>query len=471
MSGTFADDLWDKFDLIIKQVRNGKNFTGTAGKYLLKRAQIEREYAKSIHKLAQDKSFAADTELGTVRDCWNSTRDELADFSNKHETLANELTKIAELIQTYLNDKKKYRKTLVANGDKLTKELKAAEQKESKAKQNYEAAKKKQEESEDEANKVSGTAKEAKAKKSAEAATKKAETADTEYREAVKQLQASQQKFYHDEMPKILEELQKLEENRLDNMKDWLLGVVTAQETIAPALSSATQNMRKVTEAIDRQADVAGFITTTTTHSVKPPEAKYEPYVSSNDSALMRQGSRMSMSPVTIKKTEAAPTTTVPNGNPGAAPAAVAAAAPAVATTAAASTAAGASAMRQQVRALYNYDATEESELSFKANDRLVVLQKDDSGWWQGELNGRVGMFPSNFVEVVDPNAATNSSEQKELGGQCKVLYDYNADSDSELTIKEGEVLTVESEDEGWFFGFNSKGESGRFPSNYVQQL
>jgi len=128
--------------------------------------------------------------------------------------------------------------------------------------------------------------------------------------------------------------------------------------------------------------------------------------------------------------------------------------------------------MRQLVRALYNYDATEESELSFKANERLVVLQKDDSGWWQGELNGRVGMFPSNFVEVVDPNApATNGGDQKEHGGQCKVLYDYNADSDSELTIKEGELLTVESEDEGWFFGFNSKGGSGRFPSNYVQQL
>ena len=43
------------------------------------------------------------------------------------------------------------------------------------------------------------------AKKSAEAATKKAETADLEYRDAVKQLQASQQKFYQDEMPKVLD--------------------------------------------------------------------------------------------------------------------------------------------------------------------------------------------------------------------------------------------------------------------------
>ena len=25
----------------------------------------------------------------------------------------------------------------------------------------------------------------------------------------------------------------------------------------------------------------------------------------------------------------------------------------------------------------------------------------DDSGWWKGELNGAVGVFPDNFVELL----------------------------------------------------------------------
>ena len=25
----------------------------------------------------------------------------------------------------------------------------------------------------------------------------------------------------------------------------------------------------------------------------------------------------------------------------------------------------------------------------------------DDSGWWKGELNGTVGVFPDNFVELL----------------------------------------------------------------------
>lgn len=49
------------------------------------------------------------------------------------------------------------------------------------------------------------------------------------------------------------------------------------------------------------------------------------------------------------------------------------------------------SAPREMCRALYDYDATEPAELSFKAGDLLVVLQKDESGWWPCELRGRVG--------------------------------------------------------------------------------
>ena len=31
----------------------------------------------------------------------------------------------------------------------------------------------------------------------------------------------------------------------------------------------------------------------------------------------------------------------------------------------------------------------------------FVVLQEEE-GWWEGSVSGRVGMFPSNFVEMLD---------------------------------------------------------------------
>jgi hypothetical protein len=39
------------------------------------------------------------------------------------------------------------------------------------------------------------------------------------------------------------------------------------------------------------------------------------------------------------------------------------------------------------------------TELSFNAGDILVIHRKDAAGWWEGELNGKVGWIPSNYVK------------------------------------------------------------------------
>eukprot|EP01128_Nolandella_sp_AFSM9_P004848 TRINITY_DN2265_c0_g1_i1.p1 TRINITY_DN2265_c0_g1~~TRINITY_DN2265_c0_g1_i1.p1 ORF type:complete len:609 (-),score=197.96 TRINITY_DN2265_c0_g1_i1:220-2046(-) len=51
--------------------------------------------------------------------------------------------------------------------------------------------------------------------------------------------------------------------------------------------------------------------------------------------------------------------------------------------------------------ATFDYDAGDEDELPFVEGDRIHLLAKDDSGWWSGECNGRVGLFPANHVREV----------------------------------------------------------------------
>ncbi|GAA5985467.1 hypothetical protein JCM5350_004008 [Sporobolomyces pararoseus] len=46
--------------------------------------------------------------------------------------------------------------------------------------------------------------------------------------------------------------------------------------------------------------------------------------------------------------------------------------------------------------------------LSFEQGQTIKCLNQDASGWWDGELEGRRGWFPSNYVEVI-------ASEQSEL--------------------------------------------------------
>jgi son of sevenless-like protein len=53
------------------------------------------------------------------------------------------------------------------------------------------------------------------------------------------------------------------------------------------------------------------------------------------------------------------------------------------------------------VRALYDYQSTDTSSLSFRAGDLIEVLSQLESGWWDGLLDNERGWFPSNYVEVL----------------------------------------------------------------------
>ena len=52
----------------------------------------------------------------------------------------------------------------------------------------------------------------------------------------------------------------------------------------------------------------------------------------------------------------------------------------------------------RDVTALFNYDANDDDELSFKAGDVIRVLKEQD-GWLSGKFNGKRGILPANYVE------------------------------------------------------------------------
>uniref|UniRef100_A0A673ZNS3 Vav guanine nucleotide exchange factor 1 n=1 Tax=Salmo trutta TaxID=8032 RepID=A0A673ZNS3_SALTR len=51
-------------------------------------------------------------------------------------------------------------------------------------------------------------------------------------------------------------------------------------------------------------------------------------------------------------------------------------------------------------RARYDFSARDRTELSLREGDTVKVLSKKaHNGWWKGEVYGRVGLFPANYVE------------------------------------------------------------------------
>uniref|UniRef100_A0A667HIN2 SH3 domain containing kinase binding protein 1 n=1 Tax=Lynx canadensis TaxID=61383 RepID=A0A667HIN2_LYNCA len=227
---------------------------------------------------------------------------------------------------------------------------------------------------------------------------------------------------------------------------------------------------------------------------------------------------------------------------------------------------------RRRCQVAFSYLPQNDDELELKVGDIIEVVGEVEEGWWEGVLNGKTGMFPSNFIKELSgesddlgisqdeqlsksslrettgsesdggdssstksegangtvataaiqpkkvkgvgfgdifkdkpiklrprsievendflpvektigkklpPTTATPDSSKPEMDGRtktkdyCKVIFPYEAQNDDELTIKEGDIVTLINKDcidVGWWEG-ELNGRRGVFPDNFVKLL
>ncbi|XP_073421975.1 SH3 domain-containing kinase-binding protein 1 isoform X2 [Dendrobates tinctorius] len=148
----------------------------------------------------------------------------------------------------------------------------------------------------------------------------------------------------------------------------------------------------------------------------------------------------------------------------------------------------------------FDYKAQHDDELTIVAGDIITKIKKEDGGWWEGELKGRRGLFPDNFVrelkkdvkkdvsskppdrpnQTISNGSALLSSEAVVRGPgrgertrrrRCQVAFSYIPQNEDELELKVGEIIEVLGEvEEGWWEGI-LHGKSGMFPSNFIKEL
>lgn len=74
------------------------------------------------------------------------------------------------------------------------------------------------------------------------------------------------------------------------------------------------------------------------------------------------------------------------------------------------------------MRALYDFEPTEAGELGFQKDDIIEVLATSYQDWWKGELYGRQGIFPVNYVEEIKEGESNQNAG--DLDDEANVLHE-----------------------------------------------
>uniref|UniRef100_A0A8C6X413 Dynamin-binding protein n=1 Tax=Naja naja TaxID=35670 RepID=A0A8C6X413_NAJNA len=150
-----------------------------------------------------------------------------------------------------------------------------------------------------------------------------------------------------------------------------------------------------------------------------------------------------------------------------------------------------------QARALMSLSAQMEEELDFREGDVIIIVGIPEPGWFEGEIQGRRGIFPEGFVELLGPLKSNNnpddptSSEIPKLNGMKDTypqeeekswrdevalpgpygiaLYQFQALESAELDFEVGERIRILGVlEDGWLEG-ELRGKRGIFPHRFVR--
>ncbi|XP_043969256.1 proteoglycan 4 isoform X6 [Gambusia affinis] len=131
---------------------------------------------------------------------------------------------------------------------------------------------------------------------------------------------------------------------------------------------------------------------------------------------------------------------------------------------------------KQPARAIYDFKAQTAKELTFKKGDSVNIIRQIDNNWYEGEHRGRVGIFPIAYVEKTpssekhQPIRPPPPAQVREIG-EAVARYNFNADTNVELSLRKGErVIVVRQVDQNWYEGkIPGTTKQGIFPVSYVE--
>ncbi|KAI4027271.1 SH3 domain containing 19 [Homo sapiens] len=139
--------------------------------------------------------------------------------------------------------------------------------------------------------------------------------------------------------------------------------------------------------------------------------------------------------------------------------------------------------------ARFEYIGEQKDELSFSEGEIIILKEYVNEEWARGEVRGRTGIFPLNFVEPVEdyPTSGANvlstkvplKTKKEDSGSNsqvnslpaewCEALHSFTAETSDDLSFKRGDRIQIlERLDSDWCRG-RLQDREGIFPAVFVR--
>ncbi|XP_060921513.1 SH3 and cysteine-rich domain-containing protein 2-like isoform X1 [Labrus mixtus] len=111
--------------------------------------------------------------------------------------------------------------------------------------------------------------------------------------------------------------------------------------------------------------------------------------------------------------------------------------------------------------ALYKFLPQEQNDLELNPGDRVQVTDDSNEEWWKGKSGDRVGFFPANFVQRVQPGERVWRVVQGLPGNRER----------GHMAVKESQICVGKLEDGEVFLKLSSGKKRGLVPADSIEEI